>query len=112
MNLKESAQKLELEEKELIELIDLFLKTSSSELTELQSAVQKKDFQVAERMAHSLKGAAGTLGFTDIYDEARKLEGAARENRWDDVHEHLGIVRGKLDLTAEAFQREKPHVKG
>ena len=111
MNLKELAKKLELEEKELIELIDLFLKTSSSELTELQSALQKKDFQVAERMAHSIKGAAGSLGFADIYDEAKKMEVASRENRLVDIHEGFGIIKEKLDLIAEGFKREETYAK-
>ncbi|MDI7260913.1 MAG: Hpt domain-containing protein [Thermodesulfobacteriota bacterium] len=104
MNLKESAKKLELEEEELLELVDLFLKTTSSELTELQSALEKKGFPVAERMAHSIKGAAGSLGLMDIHDAAKGIEMALRENHLTDINGCILMIREKLDLIAEALK--------
>lgn len=45
MNLKTLAKKLALGEDEFLELASLFLKTSSSELNELQAAIEKGDAQ-------------------------------------------------------------------
>lgn len=96
---------MNLEEEELLELMDLFLKTTSSELTELQSALKKEDFQVAEAMAHSIKGAAGILGLLEIHDAAKKIETAARMNRFEEIEVDLRIIKEKLEMIAEALKR-------
>ena len=111
VNFKGLAKSLELEEVEFLELIDLFLKTAFPELIQLQLALDKQDASVAERLAHSIKGAAGSLGFRDIYDEARKIEVAARENHLTDIHEGLRIIKGKLNLIADVFKGEDQNAK-
>lgn len=111
VNFKELAKSSELEEVEFLELIDLFLKTSFPELIQLQLALDKQDGPVLERLAHSIKGAAGSLGFRDIYDEARKIEVAARENHLTNIHEGLRIIKGKLDLIAEVLKGEDRNAK-
>jgi HPt (histidine-containing phosphotransfer) domain-containing protein len=105
VNLRELARSLELKEEELSELLDLFLKTTSSELTELQSALKKEDFQVAEAMAHSIKGAAGILGLLEIHDAAKKIETAARTNRLEEIEVDLRTIKEKLEIIAEALKR-------
>ena len=96
---------MNLEEEELLELMDLFLKTTSSELIELQSALKEKDAQAAERMAHSMKGAAGSLGLKEIYETAKKIEAAARTNRLEEIEVDLRIIKEKLEIIAEALKR-------
>jgi HPt (histidine-containing phosphotransfer) domain-containing protein len=105
VNLRELARSLELEEEELSELLDLFLKTTSSELIELQSALKEKDTQAAERMAHSIKGAAGILGLLEIRDAAKRIETAARTNRLEEIEADLRIIKEKLEMIAEAPKR-------
>ena len=104
MNLRELARSLELEEEELSERFDLFLKTTSSELIELQSALKEKDAQAAERMAHSMKGAAGSLGLKEIHETAKKIETAARTNRLEEIEVDLQIINEKLEMIAEALK--------
>ena len=105
MNLRELARSLELEEEELSELLDLFLKTTSSELIELQRALKEKDAQAAERMAHSMKGAAGSLGLQEIHETAKRIETAARTNRLEEIEADLRIIKEKLEMIAEALKR-------
>jgi HPt (histidine-containing phosphotransfer) domain-containing protein len=105
VNLKELARSLELKEEELSELLDLFLKTTPSELIELQSALKEKDAQASERMAHSIKGAAGILGLLEIHDAAKKIETAARTNRLEEIKADLWIIKEKLEMIAEALKR-------
>lgn len=111
VNLKRLAESLELEEVEFLELIDLFLKTAFPELIQMQFAIDKQDAPVAERLAHSIKGAAGSLGFKDIFDEARKIEVAARENHLFDINGGIRTIREKLNLIAEVFNGEDRNAK-
>jgi HPt (histidine-containing phosphotransfer) domain-containing protein len=103
VNLRELAKNLELEEGELLELINLFLQTTSSELMKFQSALEKMDWALAERMAHSIKGAAGSLGLTDIYDAAKRIEMAVRRNHPGEMDEDIRTIRGNLDRIAASL---------
>jgi len=104
VNLYGSAKQLNLEEEELLELMDLFLKTTSSELTELQSALEKNDFRVVEAMAHSIKGAAGILRLLEIHEAAKRIEMAARTNRLEEIEADLRIITKKLETIAFALK--------
>lgn len=101
MNFKKWAQNLELEEDEFLELLGLFIKTTLSDLAELQTAVEAGDILPVAAAAHSIKGAAGSLGLMDIHDLARKMEVAARENHLADIPGNLRAIREKLDLISE-----------
>lgn len=90
MKLKELAKSLELEQDEFLELVCLFVKTSSSDLNKLQSAIKEGDSQKVEGFAHSIKGAAVTLGFTEIFEYAKKMETNARVN---DLNGATGVVK-------------------
>lgn len=43
-------------------------------ITELQQSLQQQDFKLLERLAHTLKGNAGTIGALQLADAAAKLE--------------------------------------
>ena len=106
MNLKELANRLEIGEEECLELLNLFKKTAVSELRNLESALEKKDAPVVERMAHSIKGAAGILGLLEIRDAAKRIGTAARTNRVEEIEVDLRIIKEKLEMIAEALKRK------
>jgi HPt (histidine-containing phosphotransfer) domain-containing protein len=103
VNFKELAKNLEIEEEECLELLDLFKKTTASELRNLESALEKRDAPVIERMAHSIKGGAGILGLLEIHDAAKRIEMAARGNHLEDMGEDIRTLGAKLDLIAESL---------
>jgi two-component system sensor histidine kinase TorS len=105
MNLKQWAQRLEIEEDELLEIVDLFIKTSLSDLAKLQAAIEEEDIQPVVRAAHSIKGAAGILGLLEIHDAAKKIETAAQTNRLEEIEVDLRIIKEKLEMIAEALKR-------
>ncbi len=111
MDLKELTKSLEIGEEECLELLDLFIKTTASELGNLESALEKRDAPVVERMAHSIKGAAGILGLLEIHDAAKKIETAARGNRFEDMDEDIRTIRAKLDRIGEALQGGEQNAK-
>jgi histidine phosphotransfer protein HptB len=80
MNFEKLAGEIGFEKEEYMELIDLFISTTAGDIGKLITAINKGDFNAAERAAHSIKGASSSLGLTEISNEAKKIEYAAKEN--------------------------------
>ena len=106
MNLRELANHLEMEKEEFLELIELFLDTSASDLNDLQSAVEKGEGLNAVKAAHSIKGAAANLGMAEIYELAKKIETEARGNQLHRTLEWIPTLRNLLDQVAEGLKQE------
>lgn len=100
MDLKEIARDLDLEEDEYLELLELFLETSASDLVRLETAIAERDGDKVKAAAHSIKGAAGTLGLKEIFEIAKRTEFNARENNLKDSFEAVMAMREKLDQIA------------
>jgi HPt (histidine-containing phosphotransfer) domain-containing protein len=101
MNFKELANNLGLEEDEYMELIDLFIKTGRSDLDKFRSAIEEGNGEEAANAAHSLKGAAGSLGLMEISEIAKEIEGKARSDRLEEIAESAQSIKKKLDEIAE-----------
>ena len=91
MNFSELAKNLELEEDEYLELIQLLIETSRADLASIETAVREQQSNDAASALHSIKGAAGNLGLTEIYDLAKQGEQMARNNAMNQLP---GIIQG------------------
>jgi two-component system sensor histidine kinase/response regulator len=60
----------------------------------------KNDIEEAVRLAHTLKGNAGSLGMPDVQQSALELEMACREGQAD-TSEPLADLQNKLDLALQ-----------
>jgi HPt (histidine-containing phosphotransfer) domain-containing protein len=105
MNFKELAKNLEMEEEEFLEIVELFLETTFSDMGNLQTAVEEKDAQKVVKTAHSIKGAASNLGFWEIYELAKRIEMDGRENNLNEVNGALRGIKEKVDLIAEVIKK-------
>lgn len=83
-------------------LVRLFL-TADDHLAGLNTAMEQGDVEVALREAHTLKGTAGNLSFSALYQAACLLHQALCEGRrvdadslWGDVQSEYARVRGTL----------------
>ena len=79
MDLGALSSNLGLEEEEFVELVVLFLKTAKNDLHNLNEAYLTRDTEKAIESAHSLKGASGNLGFTELSKISNTAEEKARE---------------------------------
>ena len=104
MNFSKLAENIGLEDDEFMELVELFVETSTSHLESLQSAIDKGNTQQAVEAAHYVKGAAGNLGFTGIYDLAKAIEEKARQNSFEGASKALKTIRDRYDQIAEALR--------
>jgi histidine phosphotransfer protein HptB len=94
MDMNDLSTNLGLEKEECVELVELLIKTSSSDLGKLHAAIEERDAGKTATVAHSMKGAAGNLGFQKFYEVAKKIEEDARK----------GILEGAAE-GAQALER-------
>ena len=96
MDFEVLAGKLGLEKNEYMELIELFVERSMSDLEKLEVAIRCKNAEGAAEAAHSMKGAAGNLGIMDFYESAAKIEKAAREGQTEGLSGKIQFIRNFL----------------
>ena len=74
MDFKRLSKNLRLDEKEYIDLVNIFIDTSAEDLAALQSAVLQGDTLKALEIAHSMKGAALNMGLEEFTEIALAIE--------------------------------------
>ena len=84
------------DEELLQELIDIFKKSCSDDYQAMKTSIAEKDHAKTCAAAHSIKGAAASLGIIGIRDIASEIEQDSRdgslataENRIEDLNELL-----------------------
>jgi len=97
MSLKRLAEEVGLAENDYLELVELFIHTTSSDLRQLQAAVEDFDAEKVFETAHSIKGAAASLGFSEIFEAARGLEMNAREGHLEGATESIRMIKERVD---------------
>ena len=69
----------------LLELVAIFQGELTKGLDELNRALVARDCATAARIAHTLKGTAGTFGAVGMQEMAAKIDQAARASRVDEA---------------------------
>lgn len=85
---------------EFLEIVDVFIDVSRSDVVRMAEAIENQDAATAGDAAHSLKGAAGNLGFFDLFEAAKKAETQAKANDLGQARETLLSVRGMVEAIA------------
>ena len=106
MNFKDLASNLEMEKEEYLEMIGLFLETTTNDLTYLYSALERAEGPKAASAVHSIKGAAANLGLTEIHELAQKIEMEALKCHLDRDSGPILMLQEKVDLVEEQFKQE------
>lgn len=102
MDISLIAEDLGLDEKDYLELLDLFLATSRDDLESLAAAIAAGDCAQGTFAAHSLKGAAGNIGLAEFSDTARYIEEVTRRGSFDGVAEAAQVLRNSLEHLARS----------
>jgi histidine phosphotransfer protein HptB len=103
VNLLSLAQDLGLEEGEFVELVELFIETTTADLRALVNAAGNGDLPKVGELAHSIKGASINLGFTEIYSLAKEIEIYARNNLLEGVPETAFLLGNHLNFLKEGL---------
>ncbi|MEQ8187419.1 MAG: response regulator, partial [Candidatus Eremiobacterota bacterium] len=83
------------------ELIDIFLDTIPSEIASLKAALNRKDFVMARRFAHSIKGVSGNIKANALSYIALNIEMAVKE---DDI-ERASLLLPDIEEEFLKFKR-------
>jgi histidine phosphotransfer protein HptB len=73
------------DDEELLELVELFVSELPERTGMLEEQLSRGDLLEVGRLAHQLKGAAGSYGFDDVTPYAAKLEQIARAGESTDA---------------------------
>jgi PAS domain S-box-containing protein len=82
---KPITSELPFDDPEFREIILGFVDKLRSEVEELQVVWQRRDLEAVARIAHWLKGAAGTMGFREFTEPGLKLINLARDEQIDQI---------------------------
>ncbi len=101
MDLKVLAEKVDLEESEYQEMMDLFLTHTAEHLQQLKVAIETGNRDQVIQTAHSIKGSAATLGLTVISGIARGVEINARQNNLNGAERAVQAIQAEIEQIAQ-----------
>lgn len=78
-------------------LLELFEQDSPDVFSKLEAAIEAGDKKTAEQLAHRLKGNLRNFYAEEAANVALKIEGAARENRLNEVVGDLSTLKTLMD---------------
>ena len=88
----------------LVVVMQAFIEESSIWLKSIQQALESKDAELLQRMAHTIKGAMRTLGDGESSQHAYALECAGRDSNWDGTEELFANVQRDFETIIPAVE--------
>lgn len=85
-----------------VRLLKGFVEDYRSAPASIGAAIARGDLDAALRMAHNLKGVAGTLSANAVYGAARALEASLREGRHHELAELVERLSEELDTVCRS----------
>ena len=83
LNPEQMAEKIGLKPKHIPILVGSYLDESKGILADLKAAIEAMNFSEIEHNAHSIKGSSGNLKFDALYEMAKEMEFAAKDQKGD-----------------------------
>lgn len=80
IDLNKIAEELDFDLEDVEMLMNLFLETSNENLNKMEIAIENNNLDDIYRLAHSIKGSAGTITLNNIYELSAFIENNARNS--------------------------------
>lgn len=97
MDFEVLASRLGIDREDFLEIAQLFVATCQSDVQKICKAMAENKPEDAAAPAHSIKGAAGNLGFEDMASLAEKMEVKGKQGRLDGFENGLVQLEGMLN---------------
>jgi two-component system sensor histidine kinase/response regulator len=91
-----------------LKLLSQFVSQQAGAATQIATAIDAGDRKLAERIAHTVKGVAGTIGISDVQSAAQKLEKGIRDGQ-DSVPMLLDQFAITLRVYVNSITQALPH---
>ncbi|WP_020588487.1 PAS domain S-box protein [Desulfobacter curvatus] len=86
-------------------MLDKFLEQQADLPARFEIALQNKDMELVRRMAHSIKGSAGTLGMHELQEIAASYENLVRNGAGDqELNEAFGDLKKEISAVCREIQ--------
>lgn len=102
MDFKELGSRLGIDEEDFMELVDLFVDTSLGDLDKIKAGVQSDNPADAAAASHSIKGAAGNLGFDSIFELAKNMEMLAKQGSLENFDAMIDDLENQVKSLTES----------
>ena len=87
-----------------------FREDNSNAIQQIKEAKEKKDNELAVRLAHTIKGVAGNLGANDLYNVSREVEGALKQGS-DNFPTLIQNMSVELNRVMQSISILKPDIE-
>jgi len=101
MDFKELGSRLGIDEEDFMELVELFVTTSLADIDKIKNGVSENNPADAAAASHSIKGAAGNLGFDDIFEMAKNMEMQAKGGSLENFDTYINDLQAKVNALAD-----------
>ena len=103
MKENDAANVLGITVQEYLDLLKLFTDVGMSDFRKIQASLIAGDMELASNTAHSLKGAAGSLGLTESFELSSDMERLLRSGLFDEAANVIRLLEQKMnELTVPA----------
>lgn len=96
MDFEDLASRIGIDEEDFMELAGLFITTTRSDMDKIQQAMAEENPSDAAAAAHSIKGAAGNLGFEELAELAGIIESRGKEGSLEGIGDHMAQMEQRL----------------
>lgn len=97
MDFKNLADHLGIDEQDFIELAELFVSTTQNDIIKIENSLAAEDAKGVASAAHSIKGAAGNMGFAALADIAKTMEMEAKDSNLKNMEKWLTRLNQELE---------------
>ena len=104
MNLEDMASAIGFDKSDFIELAEMLLETSRSDLEKFAVALNAGELNKAAMSAHSIKGASANLGFTEMATAAATLERLSKTNDISPIAPQITLIEDEMQKIDEALK--------
>jgi len=75
-------------DRDVVEIVPLFLECRRSDLLKIRQALQSGDYETIRKLGHNLKGTGGGFGFDTVSELGVQIEAAAEQQNGEIVGKH------------------------
>jgi HPt (histidine-containing phosphotransfer) domain-containing protein len=96
MSFEKLASRLGIDTEDFIELVELFITTTESDMDKIRQAMGGNNPADAAAAAHSIKGAAANLGYEGMADVAKEMEALGKDGSLEGFDGYMSDLDGYM----------------
>ncbi len=103
MDFNDLATRLGIDEEDIKELVELFITTTLSDIEKIRKGISDNNPADAAAASHSIKGAAGNLGFDEIFSIAGDMEMQAKKGSLDNFNVYVNDIEDRVHVLHQSI---------